>query len=185
MNTLFSHETNNPLHPAERNGSFKKRWLIIGLICLIPAMIFAAIISGNIYRFFFPYLDQDLTGQVTISSEWTEIVSKNPLHVERQIQMVVLDLDSSVKFQENGWGLILPDGSVVTPEVQLVDQDGEIYNLTQPSEWSNPSTGVKYREFSLRDLPRDKVYRAVRIRCDKPVRCNRIFWRNYYMWDVS
>ena len=123
---------------------------------------------------------------MTLSSQWTELVPTKPLSVNRQIQMLVLDLDKSIKFQRDGFELVLPDGSTVTPEVQLVDLDGNIYPLTQPSEWFSPSTGVKYREFSSKnDLPKGKLFRAVRIRSDKPIFCNRVFWRCYNMWDVS
>jgi hypothetical protein len=184
MNTLFPPESNIQ-YPAQR-GFSAKRWIAIAVICLVPAITISAFVAGIVYRFFFPYLDQELSGKVTISSEWKEFVPKKPLRAERQIQMVVLDLDKSFKFQDNDWGLILPDGSVVTPEVELVDQDGKTYPLAEPSEWFSPSSGVKYREFSAKnELPKDKVFRAVRIRCEKPVLCNRIFWRCYNMWDVG
>ena len=164
----------------------KKLLLVIGSVCVLSAIIFTVIVSGSIYRFFFPYLDQDVTGQVLISSEWTEIVAKKPFRVERQIQIIVLDLDKSIDLQKEGWGIVLSDGSVVTPEVELVDQEGKTYRLEVPSAWFSPSTGVKYREFSSKnELPNGKIFQAVRIRSDKPVRCNRIFWRCYNMWDVS
>jgi hypothetical protein len=100
--------------------------------------------------------------------------------------MVVLNLDKSIRLEENGWGLILPDGSITTPEVQLIDQEGKIYPLSEPSEWFSPSTGVRYREFSAPEaLPKDRVFRAVRIRADKPVFCQRVFWRCYNLWDVE
>src|SRR4051794_25909731 len=119
MNTIFNHRSEPP-NPSERTKPLKMSWLVIGLIGLIPVVIFGAIITGNIYRLFFPYLDQDITGQTDISSEWMEIVPKKPLRVERQIQMIVLDLDKSIKIGRDGSGLVLPDGSVATPEVQLV-----------------------------------------------------------------
>jgi hypothetical protein len=164
----------------------KKVLLAIGSAFVLSAMVLTVFISGGIYRWFFPYLDQEVTGPILISSEWTEIVPKKPFHVERQIQIVVLDLDKSVDLQKEGWGVVLSDGSVVTPEVELIDQEGNTYPLEVPSAWFSPSTGVKYREFSSKnDLPKGKTFRAIRIRSDKPVRCNRIFWRCYNMWDVS
>jgi hypothetical protein len=111
----------------------KKLLLVVGSVCVLSAMVLTIIVSGGIYRFFFPYLDQDVTGQILISSEWTEIVPKKPFHVERQIQIIVLDLDKSINLQRDGWGIVLSDGSVVTPEVELVDQEGNIYPLEVPS----------------------------------------------------
>jgi hypothetical protein len=164
----------------------KKLLLVIGAAGLLLAIALAVIVSSSIYRLFFPYLDQDVTGQILISSEWTEIVPKKPFSVERQIQMIVLDLDKSINLQKDGWGIVLADGSVVTPEVELIDQEGNTYPLDVPSAWFSPSTGVKYREFSSKnELPSGKIFRAVRVRSEKPVRCNRVFWRCYNMWDVS
>jgi hypothetical protein len=168
-----------------KGNKIKKILLLVGLVCLIPVVILGVSMSINLYRYFNPYLDQDITGPVTVSSDWLEIVPKKPLRVERQIQMIVLDLDESIKLERDDWGLVLPDGSVVTPQVQLIGDDGTTYDLNHPSTWWNPSTRVTYAQFSLPDLPKDKAYRAVRIRSDKPVRCNRIFWRNYNQWDVS
>jgi hypothetical protein len=152
---------------------------IVGLVLIMGVGIF------TIYRFFNPYLDREVSGPITISNEWMEITPKEPLRAERQIQFLVLDLDKSIRAERDGWGLVLPNGSITTPEVQLIDKDGIIYGLTQPSVWLSPSTGVTLRQFSSPDLPKDKVYRAVRIRSNKPVRCDRIFWRSYNQWDVS
>src|SRR6266403_2106343 len=111
-------------------------------------MALTVIISGGIYRTLFPYFDQGVTGQVSISSEWTEIVPKKPLRVESQIQMIVLDLDKSLDLERDGWGIVSSDGSVVTPEVELIDQEGNVFRLEQPSTWFSPSSGVKFREFT-------------------------------------
>jgi len=166
--------------------SKKKLLLVLSLACLIPAIVLAEFVSGVIYRLFVPYLDHQLSEQITISSEWREIVPQRPFHAERQIQMIVLDLDKSIALQKDGWGLVLSDGSIVIPEVQLIDEEGKTYPLEEPSAWFSPATGVRYREFSSKSgLPKDKVFRAIRVRSAKPVRCNRIFWRCYNMWDVS
>jgi hypothetical protein len=165
---------------------FKKTWLIVACVAGLAALFASVLVAANVYRYFFPYLDQSVSGPITLSSQWTELVPGTPLSVNRQIQIVVLDLDKSIKFQRDGFELILPDGSTVTPEVRLVDVEGNVYPLTQPSAWFSPLTGVKYREFSSKnDLPKNKLFRAVRVRCDKPIFCNRIFWRCYNMWDVS
>jgi hypothetical protein len=158
--------------------------VIVGVVCLIPVAIFSLSKLGEVYRLFDPYLDEQIVGPTVVSSEWLEISPRKPLRVERQIQMIVLDLDKSVELDRDG-RLLLPDGSVVTPQVQLVGVDGRTYELNHPSSWSNPSTGTKYAEFSMPDLPKDRAYSEVRIRADKPVRCKRIFWRNYNQWDVS
>jgi len=164
----------------------KKKWLILISFVVIAALAAAALVGEGVYNYFFPYLDQQISGPITLSSQWTELVPSKPLSVHRQIQILVLDLDKTIRFQRDGFELVLPDGSTVTPEVELVDFDGNVYPLAQPSAFFSPSSGTKYREFSSKyGLPEDKLFRAVRIRSDKPIFCNRIFWRCYNMWDVS
>jgi hypothetical protein len=167
-------------------NTVRNRLIIIGLICLAALVTWGgSMLAENVYRRFYPYSDYEVSGPVTISSERLEITPKEPLRVERQIHMIVLELDASIKVERDGWGLILPDGSVSKVEVQVVDQDGITYNLDQPAVWQNPSVGTTLREFSSPDLPENKIYRAVRIRADKPIRCKKVFWRNYNQWDVS
>ena len=98
--------------------------------------------------------------------------------------MVVLDLDKSIKTEPGGLGLVLPDGSIVRPQIELVDKDGETYELNVPSLFLS-NTGEILAYFSGSDLPNGKTYIKVRIRSDSPVRCNRVFWRNYNLWDAE
>ena len=98
--------------------------LVLGLVCLIPAAFFGLSKMGEIYRLFNPYLDREIAGPTTISSEWLEIVPKQPLRVERQIQYMILDVADPFEPLYDKWSLRLRDGSVVKPEVQLIDEDG-------------------------------------------------------------
>lgn len=98
--------------------------------------------------------------------------------------MIALDLDKSIHSEQGGSGLVLPDGSIVRPQVELVGKDGETYELDVPSLFLS-SKGEILAYFSGDDLPNDKTFTKVRIRSDKPVRCNRIFWRNYNLWDAE
>lgn len=153
-------------------------------VCLVPIGFFVISITGKLYRWYSPYLDQELAGTTTTGSQWLEIVPKSPLRVERQRHMIALDLDRSINAEREGSGLVLPDGSIVRPQVELVGQDGTIYELNKPSFFLS-NTGEILAYFSGSDLPSDKAYIKVRIRSDRPVRCNRIFWRNYNLWDAE
>jgi hypothetical protein len=127
---------------------------------------------------------EELAGTTTTASQWLEIVPQSPLRVERQRQMIALDLDKSIQTEREGSGLVLPDGSIVRPQVQLVSKDGKIYELNRPSFFLS-NTGEILAYFSRADLPNDQSYIKVRIRSDRPVRCNRILWRNYNLWDAE
>jgi hypothetical protein len=186
---VFYRFNNCPTVMSDAGGvmnAARHRQIIVGLICLSALVTWGgSMLAENVYRLFKPYSDYEVSGPVTISSEWLEITPEKPLRTGRQIHLIVIELDAAIKIERDGWGLILPDGSVSKAEVQLVDQDGKIYYLDHPAVWQDPSTGTTLREFSSPDLPENKVYRAVRIRADKPIRCNRVFWRNYNQWDVS
>ena len=159
--------------------------VLIAIVCLTVGNF----ILFRIYRYFNPYLDREISGQVTLSSQWLEITMKEPLRPERDRQKIIIDIEPPVKLEPSGpsMGLVLPDGSVVIPEVQLIDQDGNIYNLTSPSASFEASPGGAWqRGFGrVEPLPKNKVYTAVRIRCEKPVRCSRIRWRSYNPSDLK
>ncbi|HKQ54028.1 MAG TPA: hypothetical protein VJT74_16750 [Pyrinomonadaceae bacterium] len=70
----------------------------------------------------------------------------------------------------------LKDGTIVKPEVQLVDQYGNVFDAgvqmaASPSDNNGSITGYVPR------LPRDRLYTKVRVRSDKPLKVSRIFWR--------
>lgn len=150
--------------------------LVIGLAC-------AALLTSCVYRFFHPYLDRELSGPITISSEWLEITPKEPLRAERVVQYLYIYTTKPFEPDNRSWGIRLADGSVVVPEVELVDQQGNIYNLKASSfsledpTRANVISGIGFS--ALEELPKDKVYRAVRIRSDQPIQCSKIIWRCY------
>lgn len=164
----------------------KKPLLIAGLICLVPLSIFAAYLAPALYRAILnPYLDYDVARDVTISSEWVEITPKKPLGAERQVQFLMLDIATPFQPDYDSAGLRLSDDSIVIPQIQLVDEQGNTYDLTPAAGekgmafyWSNPNPHEV-------GLPKGRKYRAVRMRCDRPIHCSRIYWHCYNQWDVS
>ena len=159
--------------------------LILLILAGLGATAFLVIpITSRLYRWHNPYLDQELAGPTTTASQWLEIVPESPLRVERQRHLIALDLDKSIHTEQGGSLLVLPDGSIVRPQVELVGKDGKTYELNVPSLFLT-NTGELLAYFSGDDLPNDKTYIKVRIRSDRPVPCNRIFWRNYNTWDAE
>lgn len=153
-------------------------WLVIlgGLI----GMAFVNIsVAGRIHRFFNPYLEREIAGSTAISPEWLEIVPKEPLRTERQVQYLVLDVAEPFEPDYANWSLRLKDGSLVQPKAQLSDEYGVIYDLT------SPALDEKGIAFKNSDLPRDRAYRTVRIRSDKPIKLSRVYWRCYNPWDLK
>jgi hypothetical protein len=136
-------------------------------------------------RLFHPYLELQVKGPTTLSNDWQEIVPEIPLRAERVVQQVVIYVEKPVAKDRDAWDLVMPDGSRVTPEVQLIDEDGHVYNLLEPSAVTNPNSTESFqRGFGIRNLPKDRVYPRVRIRSATPVRVLKIVWRCYDPRDI-
>jgi hypothetical protein len=168
----------------------------LGLVAIVVLVILGFGITGlvgfRVYRFIHPYLDRDIVGSITISPDWIEIVPTEPLRPDREFQYVVLDIEPPVKSNApQSLGLLLPDDSVVVPQIQLIDQDGKVYELNVAYQRGGekfgppPSRPWETGFASHEDLPKGRVFRAIRIRCDKPIRCARIYWRCFDPWDVK
>src|SRR6478672_419822 len=109
-----------------------RNYLIIGIILAagLAGIFVIGVIGMSAYRFFNPYLDVQISGPTTISSEWIEITPRTPLEVRRDRQHLMLDVEPPVMSASPGaWGLWFPDKTVVVPQVQLVDLDGKVYDL--------------------------------------------------------
>ena len=77
-------------------------------------------------------------------------------------------------------GVIMPDGSRVKPEAQLVDLAGNTYDLEYYGLF-----GQKLIIFTLRHQLMGREYRTVRVRSEKPIHLKKIFWRCYYTRDID
>lgn len=161
---------------------------LAGLLCLLT--LFNS--SCTIYRAVFsPELEIDLHGPLTVSSEWTDITPARPMKAERAENAVMFDFASALNERDviterdvSKWGIRTADGSVVMPEVELVDEKGNVY----PLRVSNFGTkGVGFHmvdpETHLENLPRDRTYRTVRIRCSRPISFSRVYWSSYNQSD--
>ncbi len=78
----------------------------------------------------------------------------------------------------------MADGSLAQPEVELVDEFGKVYNLSQESMGED---GIAFGLFDpashLENLPRDRTFPTVRIRSALPIECSMIQWTAYNFRD--
>jgi hypothetical protein len=163
----------------------RKLVLIIGVVALVPLGILSAIVGANIiggvYRSTInPYLDSELAQNLTLTNEWVEIAPAKPLRAERQIQYLILTFAESGAPDVPKSGIRLPNGSVVTPEVQLIDQNGRTYNLHAVAFGSS---GLSFA--SQTDLPKDRTFQTVRLRSNETIHVTSVHWRCWNQWDVS
>jgi hypothetical protein len=159
---------------------------------LFLSLSLAITTSCSLYRgIASPEAERDISGRITASSEWTEIAPDKPLKSEREINAVMFNFETPLNEKDvitgndvKRWGIRFPNGKVILPEVELIDQNGKTYPL------SVSFFGTKAIGFGMRDpqthletLPRDKTYRAVRIRSDERVIFSRVYWYSYNLSD--
>jgi hypothetical protein len=123
-----------------------------------------------------------LSGPVTVGDQWIEFHPQPFLKAEKDLQMVVLELEPPFKYDfykegsgpNSGMGILMPDGEVINPEIEVIDQDGNKFNLV----WSGARQTFSpvYSLPHPNQLPRDREYKTVRIRSPRPVKCKAIYW---------
>jgi hypothetical protein len=126
-----------------------------------------------------PFLDREIKGSVTLSSEWIEIIPEQPLKPEREQQEIVLHLEEPFVGDFEAKGVRLPNGSIIQPEVQLVDVAGNIHILKYYG-----FRGRKLIRFTLKGQLNGREYRSVRVRSEQPIRCKGIIWSCFYWKDT-
>jgi hypothetical protein len=123
-----------------------------------------------------------LSGPVTLSGEWVEFHPQPHLKAEKDSQMVLLDLEPPFKddfYKEGngpnkGSGILMPDGDVINPEIQVIDQYGNVFNLVYAG--SRRTFSPVYNLPHPNKWPRDREFTTVRIRSGGPIKCKAIYW---------
>jgi hypothetical protein len=124
-----------------------------------------------------------LSGPLVVGNDWVELHPEQPLKAEKTFQFVILDLEPPLKCDilgegngpDRGKGILMPDGGVINPEIEVIDQDGNAFSLV----WRGARGGLSSPAYRLpypNELPRDREYKAVRIRSPKPIKCKAIYW---------
>ena len=123
-----------------------------------------------------------LSGPITIAEQWVELEPKAPLKVDQDLQMVVLELEAPFKYDfykegrgaNKGQGILMPDGEVINPEIEIVDSSGKKFSLVY--------SGARQTFSPVYDLPYPNKwpphaeYKSIRIRSDRPIKCKAIYW---------
>jgi hypothetical protein len=133
------------------------------------------------------FLNREVSRNVFISSEWTEIIANPPLEILKRFQRIYLEIEceQTENQGENIW--YLEDGTVINPQVQLVDEFGNYYDLeggNASGHYRNEDVLVASKlgfSYRLGKLPTDRKYTKIRVRNDQPFVCSKITWLNYEM----
>jgi hypothetical protein len=127
-----------------------------------------------------PNHDTQIRGPITLSDVWTDIALQSPPKITKQVNEIVVWFARRYSPDWKSNGLRFPDGTLVVPDVQLIAQDGQVYNLTLGGM---DETGMTFRwhdsEGKPRELPMGATFTKLRIKSIKPIECSSIVWRSY------
>ena len=147
------------------------------------ALIITLVVGLLVYRRMGPLptlTDRDIAGATAITPQWLEIEPAPALKPSGKQSFVILELEGDYTPDFQSHMLRFPDGNLGMPEVQLVDQQGQIFPLLFLMVHHRDRTGSSVlggAGFGSPDLPTDRSYQTVRIRSDKPINCSKIIWR--------
>jgi hypothetical protein len=155
----------------------------------VGAALVIAICVGLVASFIYSLNDVNrvIAENVTTSSDWLEITPTPSLKPSKQTQYITLDVegakrsvnpDGSSGYEIKDWSKIeLLDGTLISPDVQLVDEYGNTYSLrASMDDYAGKGFTADFNPSTGSNFPKDRAYRSVRIRSDKPIRCKRIIW---------
>jgi len=149
----------------------------------IVALGIVLVLALLLYRRMGPlptFTDRDIAGATAITSQWLEIGPVPALKSTSKQSLVILELEGDYTPDFQAQVLRFPDGSRGMPEVQLVDQQGQVFPLHFLMVHHRDRTGSNVMGgagFGAPDLPTDRSYTKVRFRSDKPIKCSKIIWR--------
>ena len=125
--------------------------------------------------------DRDIAGDTAITSQWLEIKPKPVLKPSSKISLVILELEGDYMPDFQSQMLRFPDGTLGMPDVQLVDEQGNVFSLHFLMVHHRDRTGspvIGGAGFGAPELPADRSYAKVRLRSDKPLKCSKVIWRS-------
>jgi hypothetical protein len=135
-----------------------------------------------------PFIDRQLSGPVTLTSEWLELKPTEALIVVRDWQEVAVFPNPPIKMVDDPTGkrsLIPADGRDATIEAELIASNGVTYH-SRPGYEQSMTGNLYVTRYSVdfKDLPRNVTYTKVRIRSSAPYPVSAVVWRCYNWVDV-
>lgn len=141
----------------------------------------------SVYAFFWfsvlqMYIAKPIAKDVEVNSEWKVIEIKTLLQIKKQVQKISLKIEGyESKTNDNSFKIKLKDGTVLNPEIILVDENNKKYQLKDCCRTYKGAT-TDSAEFDLdqkiagiESLPKDVKYKALMIKSEIPFKCD-IAW---------
>jgi hypothetical protein len=114
-----------------------------------------------------------------VSSEWSIIPIAHSVTAKWDVQMIYVNIDTKHEISEKPLGIRLDDGSVVTPEIELVRNTGK----AEPFRFVGFSNSDLMYENE--GIATGSIFSEIRIRSSKPLICSKIEWVSYMPQDTK
>ncbi|MCA1629734.1 MAG: hypothetical protein LC785_14145 [Acidobacteria bacterium] len=146
-------------------------YTILATVCILLLLVFGAYHLG-MFQKRSPYTDQTIGKAVTISNEWAVLTPDEMMKPTGDDQEIGLYLEEPFTHDLLGPpGVRMPDGSIILPEVELIDIEGNAYKLK-----FSGARGRKIISFTLWGQLKGREYRSVRLRAGKVFKCKEVLW---------
>lgn len=155
--------------------------IILGGLSLIAIFVFGSY-AFFVYSIKAMHKKQTIAENTQITSDWQEITPEQSLKSIKQVQRVMLSIEGYENdLGKNDFGNIkLANGTNINPEIQIIDENGKIYQLKDGGRLGNDVGFLPIEKADgIHQFPKNVSYKTVRIRSDQPFRCKKIYWYDY------
>lgn len=151
-------------------------------LTIITLAVLGAVISvGYVALIIYININSEisLAKDIAVTSDWTEITIKPAISAEyrhQSINLITPNIDSNSKFD----GIHLQDGTVLRPELELIDEKGSIQPLALSGFTRKYDLAANYgaAEGTL-GFSKSRKFVTLRIKSDFPFACKSISWVDY------
>jgi hypothetical protein len=129
------------------------------------------------------YVYEDIASDVSVAETWTELTPPKPMKQSRRFQAVSLRV-AGARQKLKMPGFLLPDGTQVEPELQILDDEGTWHDLggggygVAGYDSATGTFSMASAEYKLHEDAK-MPFRKVRIRCETPFVIDKISGVNY------
>lgn len=158
--------------------------LAVILAIVVLGIVVLSVIGFLVYKFYTYRTDTTFVKDFVITDQWQEIEVKNllpPLSKDRNsIHIVAPTSFETFDFRR---GIVAPDGTVIDPEVEAIDSNGEshFFKRTAARRTSNYEMAV-YNPYP--ELQKGIQIERIRIRSNHEIRVPVILWSSYDIKDL-
>ena len=155
-------------------------WLLVisSIVILLGFSIFVKRV------FFYNYLSQVvLADNFVVTPEWKNIGNSDLLRIEKENNYISVLLEPQFQVDIKERGIRTPEDSIINPEIKLVDNEGNEYQLVFGGGRSFENQNFINYNFGV-PLPVVKSYSNVLIRSNNQIRVKQILWTGYDSKDL-